>query len=34
MLDVFPDQYYTCGMDNIFILEKFLRADWEKKNLK
>ena len=26
MLDNLPDKYYTCGMDNIFIPEKFL---WE-----
>ena len=26
MLDALPDQYYTCGMENIFISEKFLRA--------
>ena len=26
MLDDLPDQYYTCGMENIFIPEKFLQA--------
>ena len=26
MLDALLDQYYTCGMDNLFISVKFLRA--------
>ena len=28
MLDALPDQYYTLGMDNIFISEKFLQATY------
>ena len=34
MLDAFPDQYYTCVMDNIFISAKFLRATYAEINSK
>ena len=35
MLYDLPDQYYTCGMDNLFISTKFLRASYaETRSLK
>ena len=34
MLDALTDQYYTYGMDNIFISEKFLWAAYAETNYK
>ena len=31
VLDALPGQYYTCGMYNLFISEKFLRASYAEK---
>ena len=34
MSDALTDQYYTCGMDNNLILQKFLRAEYTETNSK